>query len=101
MKPRVIITLGIAIIIFFGILKMRSNFEDYKKDKAQQEIDSFYSKLHSGQVNNGVAIQVDIATIMQYNELTDAQMQRLRTTKDSLSHEFMAKAEEARKRQQQ
>ncbi|WP_116789853.1 hypothetical protein [Flavobacterium psychrotrophum] len=88
MKARHIITLIIAVIVFFGFLKMRENFGKYKKDKGQQEIDAFYSKLHSEHTINYFEVQGEIFEIMSRNELNDAQKQRLLTTKDSLRKEF-------------
>lgn len=88
MKTRHIITVVIAVVVFFGFLKMRENFRKYKKDKGQQEIDAFYSKLHSGRTVNYFEAQGEIFEIMSRNELNDTQKQRLLTTKDSLRKEF-------------
>jgi hypothetical protein len=84
MKTRHIIT----VVVFFGFLKMRENFRKYKKDKGQQEIDAFYSKLHSGRTVNYFEAQGEIFEIMSRNELNDTQKQKLLTTKDSLRKEF-------------
>ncbi|MCV2486602.1 hypothetical protein OD917_16855 [Flavobacterium sp. SH_e] len=88
MNQKIIFRLLIFITISFIIYLLQNSFKQHKIQKANKDIEEFYTQLDGRYIGDYMQIQRDLQQLFLNHELTESQKKRLLFTQDSLRIEF-------------